>query len=603
MKKLKLLNFKLQFLILFFFLNTLLLAQAQAEGVSIEFSNGKPVVGETFSAIFHIESDADVEPKISLDPVNLVVLSQSFQGVSSSTIYMNGKLTSKKEMIVSLELAPKNEGRAGLTNIQVDVGGKILKHDSEWLNVYKEPQEVPKLLLLAIPSKTRVYQGESILVRYYLYNRVDITSFDIKEFPKLNSFTKRYLQEQGTRERVNYQGDVYIRQLLYSAVVFPDKVEKLKIDSMKVSVTYAVGESRDFFGFGAPEKTSSRLLISAPVDIEVLKLPGDTMPTGFTGLVGKHSFSLEINKNKFLVNEPIEIKLKVSGPGNLEGMDPPPLIKDPSFEDFENNSDFEINNVTTATKTFNYTYLPRKGAQIPAQKIPLTIFNPETHSYENTEVNLPPITVAESTNVGTTSSGENLDEQYNAQNKNAAGENKNEETHHDALHTESPRIDIPVFAGPLMTPYPDKFNVMRVLNLSLMLIIFIIALLDITAIKIIPDRKLNYFQQWLKDRDKKVMSYDDLQKLFHHFRLAHSGFTIRQKVDLLDLSAEDKKYLMKLLDELESPFKTDVGAKNNNQDKKSITLSKTSFERIIKKLQEAETKASEFNSTDFNATV
>ena len=140
--------------------------------------------------------------------------------------------------------------------------------------------------------------------------QVDITSFDIKEFPKLNNFVKRYLQEQGNRERVSYEGKQFVRQLLYSLVLFPEKAKVLKLDPMKVNVTYDLDGERDPFGFGRG-KLVTKTISSKTIDVEVLKLPFEKIPTGYTGLVGVHKFSLSINKTKVLVNEPIEIKLKM----------------------------------------------------------------------------------------------------------------------------------------------------------------------------------------------------------------------------------------------------------------------------------------------------
>ena len=61
------------------------------------------------------------------------------------------------------------------------------------------------------------FVGESILVRYYLYNRVTVNTTDIKKFPKLNKFLKRYHQERMVAEKVRYNGEIYTRRVLYTA--------------------------------------------------------------------------------------------------------------------------------------------------------------------------------------------------------------------------------------------------------------------------------------------------------------------------------------------------------------------------------------------------
>jgi len=59
------------------------------------------------------------------------------------------------------------------------------------------------------------------------------------------------------------------------------------------------------FGFGA-QRFKNKDLASPRIEVEVLPLPAENVPAGFTGMVGEHEFSLVMPKSKFLVNEPIE---------------------------------------------------------------------------------------------------------------------------------------------------------------------------------------------------------------------------------------------------------------------------------------------------------
>ena len=94
---------------------------------------------------------------------------------------------------------------------------------------------------------------------------------------------------------------------------------------MKISVQIIENDYNSGFGFGN-QRFKNKDLSSPMVEIEVLPLPTEGVPSSFTGLVGEHEFNLSVPKTKYLVNEPIEIKLEVKGKGALENLDAPAIF-------------------------------------------------------------------------------------------------------------------------------------------------------------------------------------------------------------------------------------------------------------------------------------
>ena len=168
-----------------------------------------------------------------------------------------------------------------------------------------------------MPKKT-LYLGEGITVRYFLYSKVPVNSVDIKKYPKLNNFLKRFLQEQERSERVSVDGQLYLRTQIYAAKLFPEKPGEVKIDPLELSASYPVVRSGDPFGtFGLNRNFKTKTIASETVKLQVLPLP-QPVPENFTGLVGKHDFNLQFGQTKMIVNEPLEVKLTVAGGGALE---------------------------------------------------------------------------------------------------------------------------------------------------------------------------------------------------------------------------------------------------------------------------------------------
>ena len=101
-----------------------------------------------------------------------------------------------------------------------------------------------------------------------------------------------------------------------------------------------------------------------------------------------------INKEKFLVNEPIEIDLSINGTGALELYEEPSVFESPMVENFDSTSDFVVNKDFTSTKSFKITYLARAPGVLPAKKMPLVFFDSKTLRFVTREINIPKIQIA-----------------------------------------------------------------------------------------------------------------------------------------------------------------------------------------------------------------
>ena len=379
----------------FFFISIFLMNIAYAK-VNVSLSTQNPVKEESFNIIFEIDVEGDVEPEISFDPDGLEIIGKSNAGVSTRTTYINGKLATEKKVTVSYEVVAPRARITYLRNILVKTGGEDFKHNLMKIRILSQPIAPRDVFALAEVDKTEVFVGESIIVRYYLYNKVPVHSTEIRKFPKLDKFLKRYHQEKVVPERVSYNNQIYTRRVMYTAQLYATEAGNYSIDP----ITFGVRYSRDRGGIGSfglnlgLGRTRSKTLTSKKIEIKAKALPVDNVPPSFTGLVGEHTFNLKINKSKFITNEPIELTLTVNGPGALELFESPTIISSPAIEEFESNADLLVDKDFNARKTFNYTYLGRENSTLKEQRLPFTIFNPKTLKYETVELQLGPIEIA-----------------------------------------------------------------------------------------------------------------------------------------------------------------------------------------------------------------
>lgn len=365
-----------------------------ADELKVEINPSKPVAGDVFQAYFRIFTDSSDTPSVNFSPSNVEVVGKSNQGVSTRTVYANGKLTVTREITIVYDLVASKPGSAYLRDITVQVGSKTLKHPSVSVNVLKEAEEIPEVFVMVDIPKKSLFIGEGIVARYYLYSKVPVTSLDVKRYPKLDHFLKRFLQEPERSERVSVDGQLYLRTQIYAARLYPEKVGDLKIDSLQLSVTYPNTRPGDPFGaFGLSRDFRTKTINSEIVKVEVKPLP-QPVPSHFIGLVGPHDFDLQVGANKLIVNEPLELKLTISGGGALENLEAPEIIKHPGLEEFETNGDLKISSAEMATKVFDYTFLAKENLTMPARSVIFSYFDPNSEKYVPKELSLPEIIVA-----------------------------------------------------------------------------------------------------------------------------------------------------------------------------------------------------------------
>jgi hypothetical protein len=498
-----------------------------ADELKVEFNPTKPVTGEVFQAYFRVFTESEEEPSVNFSPSGLEVVGKSNQGVSTRTVYANGRLTVTREVTVVYDLVSSKHGTAWLRDITVQLGNKTIRHPSMSVTVLKEPEVAADFFVMADVPKKSLFIGEGVTVRYYIYSKVPFQNLDVKKYPKLNNFLKRFIQEPERTERVSVDGQIYLRNQIYAAKLFPEKAGQLKIDSLSLSATYPVTRPGDPFGaFGMSRELKTRTFNSETVTIEVKPLPVP-VPSHYTGLVGKHEFELEAGQSKLIVNEPLEIKLTVTGSGALENFEAPDIIKHPGLEEFESNGDLKIADANLATKIFDYTFLPKENLKIPGSDLTLSYLDPDSGNYVTKTLKLPEIEVAGG----------------NASSKEKKNESPSQEK---TPETPSKPIELPkTLSGPVLQDASSFRTILPYINGALALISLLVALSWVVKFKGLPSigtshnipgafRKGQFdfgeFARWMSPLINKT------------------GKTPAGLIRDSDLDAETKKYFMSLLE-------------------------------------------------------
>lgn len=364
--------------------------------VSIEIIPKNPSVNEVFQILFKCNVEGREDPEINFNARNFEVLDKQSQGLSTRTIYQAGKITVSKELLVSYTAVAKKTGMATVANARIRIGNRIINKDDMNFQILERPAGPRLVFVAADVSKDDVFVNEGITLRYYLYRKVGIQSTDIKKYPKLDMFMKRYLQENENPQRVTVNGELFVRSTVYSARLYPEEPGEFTVDPIELTVSYSKENLGAFgFGFGMSGRDLVTTNISSdPIKIKVKTLPEANKPKDFSGLVGAHKFDFVIGRSNILVNEPLEARLSINGPGKLEGFTPVSLFSSKSLEQFDVKADLALVGSEGAIKTFTYTFLGKSNDLIAPSTIKISYFNVDTKSYETWTQEIPEIRIA-----------------------------------------------------------------------------------------------------------------------------------------------------------------------------------------------------------------
>ncbi|MBT3234954.1 MAG: hypothetical protein HN353_03290 [Bdellovibrionales bacterium] len=357
--------------------------------VSTKLSIGRPLKGKPFYLSIVVKGvEGDAEPFISFDPGRIVVRGRKLD--KSGQLYNrgSGKTVAVRDFRFKYEMVITSGGQHSIRNIRVEHQGKIHRVRSVILFVRTTPARPQNVFILTELSKTQAVVGEGVNLDYFLYYRqVKLGSVDIKKFPKLNNFIKRFHLPAGVIETVTYQGMIYKRQLKYSARIYPQKRGKLIIDPLQMRVESRRISGRQYLT-GRPY---AKNIMAPRVLLEVDPLPHSNVPIQFSGLVGQHQGTIMMPQRKFRIGDVVEFSLIITGEGNLERLAAPVIYNSKSLETFDTKTEFKETSLTQAKKQFNYTYLVRQPEKIAGRQLELAIFLPTKGKYEILRVKIPSI--------------------------------------------------------------------------------------------------------------------------------------------------------------------------------------------------------------------
>jgi hypothetical protein len=245
------------------------------------------------------------------------------------------------------------------------------------------------LFIRVSANKKKVVEQEPVLLTYKVYTLVDLTQLEGK-MPDLKGFHTQEVplpqQKSFSVEQLN--GRTYRTVTWSQYVMFPQITGKLQIPSITfngivVQRNRNIDPFEAFFNGGSGYIEVKKAINAPGVDIQVDPLPD--RPVGFSGGVGKFNISATLDKNEVKANDPVNLRVVVSGVGNLK------LIKEPEVgfpKDFDrydakqtDKTKLTVNGVE-GSMVYDFLVVPRHQGDFDIPPVEFIYFDTASKQYK-----------------------------------------------------------------------------------------------------------------------------------------------------------------------------------------------------------------------------
>lgn len=260
-------------------------------------------------------------------------------------------------------------------------------------------------------DKTSVYEGEQLTATYKLYTRLP-TNSSVTKVPAFKGFSAKDIDlpnpPQASEEMVN--GVPFKVFVIRKTLLFPLQSGELELDPAEVDnqvhlVTSRSGRKRggnpfddpffrDVFGddpffddpFGNPQYEVMPYKIQSPVvKVNVKPLPTAGRPASFNGAVGNFTMTAVADKQNMSTDDALSLKVTISGQGNVNLLNAPPLNVPAAFEKYDPSVSDNIeknSNPLSGSRTFQYALMPQEKGEHTLPPVEFSYFDPVAQQYK-----------------------------------------------------------------------------------------------------------------------------------------------------------------------------------------------------------------------------
>ena len=400
-------------------------------------------VGEQFRLTYTVNTQNVNGFRVGTIPAELEVLMGPSTSSQSSFQMVNGHTSSSSSITYTYIICANKAGTYSIPAAHISVGGKTIASNQLRIKVSGASRQGAQgqqgqgegglrpagsrisssdLFIKVSANKRRVHEQEPILLTYKVYTLVDLTSLK-GNMPDLKGFHTQEVQlpQQKSYKIETVNGRPYRTVTWSQYVMFPQITGKLEIPSITFD-GIVIQQNRDvdpfeaFFNGGSGYVEVKKKIKAPGLTIQVDQLPA--RPAGFSGGVGSFTISAQLNKTDIKANNPVTLRVIVSGRGNLK------LIKKPEVK-FPKDFDTYDAKVTDKTKltsngvegnmVYDFLAVPRNQGKYEIPPIEFVYYDTEANAYKTVKTQAFTLNVAKGSGSASVSdyTGDAADDQLN----------------------------------------------------------------------------------------------------------------------------------------------------------------------------------------------
>jgi hypothetical protein len=385
---------RIKYWIVVLFSSVLLFQSNKAQNFYAQVSSKKVQVGVPFEYAAVIAVNAANFTPPNLKDFDIV----SGPNQSSSVQYVNGAMS--QQIIISYGLVAKKEGKFTIGPSSIMAGGQKMETAPITIEVVKGAASQSSgggndqkgasqlnggdLFIRTSISKNKCYIGEQVTITQKVYCRLQIIGFQKFSQPTYDGFYSQAQESvsKGQLAMENIDGVNYYTYELFRTVAIANKSGKINLTPIegdvvirKQSTSKPKNIFEQFFGQAAYEDIPVTTR-SKPLMIEVLPLPEEGKPENFNGAVGNFTSKVSVTRSELKANEALNLKMTITGKGNLKLINPPVLKLPEDFETYEPKV-----SENGGSKTFDYLVIPRNEGEFVLKDLDFSYFNLDTKKY------------------------------------------------------------------------------------------------------------------------------------------------------------------------------------------------------------------------------
>lgn len=333
---------------------------------------------------------------------------------SSSTQIINGNVTTDSSESYIYTLTANAEGTFTIPAATITVKGKSYTSNSVQVKVLPPDKNAQAqqsagggggqtsaatstaqninssdAFIRAIVSKSKVSEQESFVVTFRFYTTLEVRDIGKIEFPEFDGFMVEEQPLPPTRQMTfeHYNGRNYYAVDLRRTLLFPQRSGKITIPSGKIEMVFNVRSGKTVQTFFGPQYVMTdvkKTMTTSPLTIDVSPLP-EGKPADFSNGVGTFSMNASISATDIKANDPVTIKLVISGTGNMKLIKTPEIVLPKDFESYDPKITNDLNytdNGLTGTKTIEYLFIPRYQGTFKIPPLVFSYFDIKSRSYK-----------------------------------------------------------------------------------------------------------------------------------------------------------------------------------------------------------------------------